>query len=146
VRRVLAPLALLAPLPAQAEEPPIELAFTVERGPAVLASGAIFPQVGMRYEETIGEAYPPACPRGEVEHGYRKLQLAVTQVHRREEFAVYFSIENDRDVPDPEEDRCLAARTPEEAFGFNGEAPLRPGETAELQADDGIVIRLRRIR
>ena len=147
MRRLLAPLVLLVAQPVHAEDPspPIQLAFSVERDGVTLASGSIFPEVGVSYQETVAQAYPPPCRRGEVEHGYRSLELAITQVHHLDDFSVYFAIHNRRDLPDPEEDRCLAARSPEQDLTFHGKAPLKVGEAATLPAGDGIVVRLHRV-
>ena len=143
------PLLLLTAAPLQgAETPPqIEIGFSIERADAVLGAGSIFPSRGYAFEEVVGQAYPPVCPRGDVEHGYRRLKLAITYPNGRgDRFSIYLADVERFDAPEPDEDPCLSERTPPREHSFHGSVTLSPGESAQIDVGASIVLKLRRIR
>lgn len=146
--RMFAAMALSLTVPASAsarEDPPANIEFLVGEGAAILASGTAYPDNGTMFKELLSQAYPPACPRGPIEHGYRETVLYISQInHRGDIFSVHFAINHHRDV-DADDDPCRRSRTEEVGVRHDAIVTLPRGARQDLKVETGIVIRLHRL-
>jgi hypothetical protein len=142
---LLAVLPELSASPCAAQEPIYVVDFTVSVNGQTIAEGSGDPRTGSSVTETITRVFQPVCPRGEVEHGYRKITLDIVKNNNSGSQArIYFNIVERREIFDRDNDECAKERPEDIDHSYHGYVDLEHGEETSINVGKSAMVVIRR--
>ena len=132
-------------VPCAGQEPTYLVDFTVSLNGKKILEGSKDIRTGSYAEETITRAFPPECPTGEVEHGYRRMTLYVSKHNDSGPQAqVHFYFKERRENFDRNDDVCAAERPENIDHTFHGIFVLESGEATSIDVGQGVTVTIKR--
>lgn len=142
---VLAASAPPPPVPSPEQQPFYLVDFTVTLDGDTIVEGSKEVRTGVYSTETRTRIFPPACDKGAVEFGYRKITLYVRENgHPEERAGLYFNIKERREVDDHDNDPCEGQRPEDVNHSFHGHIDLERGEEKVVDIGHGALLHIKR--
>lgn len=142
---LLAALPGFSAAPCAAQEPIYVVDFTVFFNGQTIVEGSKDARTGSYATETIARVFQPACPRGEVEHGYRKIELYISKNNNSGSQAhIYFNLTERREIFDRDNDVCATERPEDIDHSYHGYVDLDHGEETTIDVGKGAMVVIRR--
>lgn len=142
---LLAVLPGLSAAPCAGQEPFYLVDFTVLLNGETIVEGSKEGRTGSYATETITRIFQPACPRGEVEHGYRKITLYISKNNNSGPRAhVYFNLTERREIFARDKDVCAGKRPEDIDHSYHGYVDLENGEETRIDVGQGATVVIRR--